>query len=133
MSNATNSIPGARAARASNAPVPPHDPIAIAALIAELPELEKAYIEAREKAEIANKALDVMQERIDRAISALKGSAPNGSRWKAVIRDGALNMQNVAHHQQQLMEMEMMKQLEHAEHMKKLSPPPPFNHNKSYT
>ena len=63
------------------APTPATDPIAIAALIAELPELEAKYNEAKASAEVANKALDAILDRIERAIAMLKRKAPIGSKW----------------------------------------------------
>lgn len=62
-------------------PPPAYDPIAIAALIAELPELEAKFLAAKKASDEAQKALDVMQDRIDRAIHALKIRAPGGSAW----------------------------------------------------
>lgn len=66
---------------AKSAPMPAHDPIAIAALVAELPELEAKFAAAMKTAEEANKALDVIQDRIDQAIKALKSKAPRGFKW----------------------------------------------------
>lgn len=65
------------------APAPPTDPIAIAALVAELPELEAAYKVAKEASDKALAKLNDMQLRIDRTISALKDHAPAGSRWSS--------------------------------------------------
>ena len=67
--------------QAGRPPEPAHDPIAIAALIAELPELEAKYLAAKNAAEEANKALDSVQQRIDAAIATLKHKAPRGSSW----------------------------------------------------
>jgi len=72
---------GQATADSAKASVPAHDPIAIAALVAELPELEAKFAAAMKTAEEANKALDVIQDRIDQAIKALKSKAPRGSKW----------------------------------------------------
>lgn len=63
------------------APEPAHDPIAIAALVAELRELEAKFAAATKAAEEANKALDVIQDRIDRAMQALRNKTSKGSKW----------------------------------------------------
>lgn len=65
-------------------PEPAHDPIAIAALIAELPELEAKFLAAMKVAEEANKALDVIQNRIDMALLTLRKKAPRGSMWNSM-------------------------------------------------
>ena len=80
-------------------PAPPeaaHDPIAIAALIAELPELETKYLAAKNAAEEANKALDSVQQRIDEAIATLKHKAPKGTSWNNGLRNGNLNIEHFA-------------------------------------
>lgn len=59
------------------------DPIAIASLIATLPELEGEFKKAMAKAEEANKALDVIQNRIDVALKTLREKAPRGSMWNS--------------------------------------------------
>lgn len=62
-------------------PEPAHDPIAIAALIAALPEFEAKFAVAMKIAEAANKELDMIQDRIDQALNALRNKAPRGSKW----------------------------------------------------
>ncbi len=82
----------------STTPPPPeaaHDPIAIAAMVAELPDLEAKYLAAKQAAEEANTALDSMQQRIDAAIATLKHKAPKGSSWhmtNKAQRNGAQNI-----------------------------------------
>jgi hypothetical protein len=73
----------ASGAAAQRAPEPAHDPIAIAALIAELPELEAKFLAAMKTAEEANKALDVIQDRLDQAMNVLRSKAPRGSKWNS--------------------------------------------------
>jgi hypothetical protein len=70
---------------------PAHDPIAIAALVAALPELEAKYLAAKAVSDLAEKELSVVQDRIDQAIQALKWSAPVGSKW-ATVRSQLANV-----------------------------------------
>lgn len=63
------------------APEAAHDPIAIAALVAELPELEAKAKAANEAAKQANDAFNALQQRIDTAFATLKRKAPSFSRW----------------------------------------------------
>lgn len=73
------------------------DPIAVAALVAELDEAEKAF-DVIEKDFIAMTAIrnmalsriSAMQERIDKAIGALKNKAPTGSRWRNTASQGQI-------------------------------------------
>ncbi len=58
-----------------------HDPISVAALIAELPDLEKACEEARQKYTEALTKLNSVQSRITSAIEALQKKAPRESLW----------------------------------------------------
>lgn len=85
-------------------PEPAHDPIAIAALIAELPELEAKYLAAMKIAEEANKALDVIQNRIDMALLTLKKKAPRGSMWNSMRKPelSAQTLQQLYQHAQGL-------------------------------
>jgi hypothetical protein len=85
-------MPNAQQARTPAPPEAAHDPIAVAALIAELPELEAKYLAAKNAAEEANKALDSVQQRIDAAIATLKHKAPMGTSWNNGLRIGNLNL-----------------------------------------
>lgn len=75
------------------------DPIAVAALVVELDEAEKAFgiVEKDFLAMtvVRNTALarvNAMQERIDKAIGALKSKAPSGSRWRNVAGMGQMDL-----------------------------------------
>jgi hypothetical protein len=98
-----------------------HDPIAIAALVAELPELEAKFAAAKEIAEAANKALNVIQDRIDTAIAVLKKKAPKGSMWGNQVNKirreiGSDDLQQA---------LQQYQQQQHKESMAKCAPPPP--------
>ena len=117
-------------------PTPAHDPIAIAALIAELPELEQKFLAAMKVAEEAKKALDVIQDRIDWAINALRSKAPHGSKWKTaskceITQQGlqqlyarAQNMQDAADNDKQNKIMALAHQIANQENQAKIAPPP---------
>jgi hypothetical protein len=96
------------AASVSGSPiqVPAHDPIAIAALIAELPELEAKFLAAMKTAEEANKALDVIQDRLDQAMKVLRSKAPRGSKWNS--RKAEMSATEVNSHLQKMV-VEMQK------------------------
>lgn len=96
MSNATNNLQNAQQARTPAPPEAAHDPIAVAALIAELPELEAKYLAAKNAAEEAHKALNSVQQRIDAAIATLKHKAPKGTSWNNGLLNGNLNL-DIAH------------------------------------
>lgn len=77
---------------AGSAPEPAHDPIAIASLIAELPDLQAELALAREAEEQATaltkavmQKIDAMQNRIDIAIAVLRKKSPKGSRWNGGV------------------------------------------------
>jgi hypothetical protein len=127
----------ASGAAAQRAPEPAHDPIAIAALIAELPELEAKFLAAMKTAEEANKALDVIQDRLDQAMNVLRSKAPRGSKWnsgpKREISQQDLqqlyayvqNMQGAAAgNAAQNMNAGLAQQIAHWESQAKVAPPP---------
>jgi hypothetical protein len=129
------------AAPAQKAPEPAHDPIAIAALIAELPELEAKFLAAMKTAEEANKALDVIQDRLDQAMNVLRSKAPRGSKWNSgpkreisqqdlqqlyaqIQGSHSQNAGNNAMNQMMNLNAALAQQIERYENMAKVAPPP---------
>lgn len=135
MSNSTASNQPGNWAKTDRPAPPAHDPIAIAALIATLPELEAAVaVQAKACGVEATKMKDILealnnhQGKIDAAISAFKGNAPNGSRWKRLVSHGAVNLQELQQIYSNPLDpaqlQHLMNQVQKAEHEAKMAPPP---------
>ena len=110
--------------QAGRPPEPAHDPIAIAALIAELPELEAKYLAAKNAAEEANKALDSVQQRIDAAIATLKPKAPKGSSWHTTNRAQRNEACNIQALTDLIQEQQLRQQASEKIKRAMMSPPP---------
>jgi len=113
------------AAPAQRAPEPAHDPIAIAALIAELPELEAKFLASMKTAEEANKALDVIQDRLDQAMNVLRSKAPRGSKWNSAPKReiNQQDLQQLMQHVQGMQNIAQNATAQRLEQMATMAPP----------